>query len=350
MWALVYDDATKQVTVDKDWPKPEPGPGEALIRVRRAAVCSTDLEITKGYVPGFRQPLGHEFVGVVSSCGSRPDLVGRRVVGEINCNCAGFTCADAIFQRNHAPGRTVLGIINKDGCMAQYLTLPAVNLHVVPDSLSDAEAAFCEPLAAACRIVEQGLVERGPGAEQRVAVLGDGKLGLLVAQVLALEAPGRVSLFGRHEANMALVSGLKEWEVAGASLATDREGQFDLVVEATGSSGGISAALSLTRPMGTLVLKSTVSLKDPSQPQWAAIANDIVVNEKTLVGSRCGPVDAALSAMERHPEVRKLLAGMLHKELPMAAAGGAIEAARGRGVLKVQIVFPGQEHPELEEL
>ena len=354
-----------------------------------------DLEITRGYVPGFRHVLGHEFVGRVERCGTQPELVGRRVVGEINCNDARFCCADAVFQRNHAPGRSVLvslrvtgrgmipirvqprpraqrervvvcalmpqvddqklaspthkgggvfthrirrcppslahtqGIINKDGCLAEYLTLPAANLHLVPDALTDAEAAFAEPLAAACRILEQGLPV--PGSD--VAVIGDGKLGLLVAAVLVASASTaaaaaaastggdgggggscRVTLLGRHQAKMALVEGLHASvllptaapvaavAVEASSDATPPqaevapppsdplsalEGRFPLVVEASGSPHGVLAALRLTRPMGTLLLKSTVSVDSEKGVQWAQVANDIVVNEKILLGSRC---------------------------------------------------------------
>jgi threonine dehydrogenase-like Zn-dependent dehydrogenase len=253
--------------------------------------------------------------------------------------------------------------------------MPHSNFHVVPDELTDAEAAFCEPVAAACRIVEQGLVLRAGGnsggdgcsssgvgggnknnssnnagqeAPQKIAVLGDGKLGLLCAQVLALEAgPGRVTLFGRHEEKMALVDGVSERVVvpkdsadALAKLHADYGGAFDLVVEATGASGGVTTALALTRPMGTVVLKSTVSLADKTQPQWAALANDIVVAEKKIVGSRCGPMDTALSLMARHAPLRRLLNAMLSEQLPARSRGGeAVALASVKGTLKVQVVF-----------
>ncbi|KAF6262538.1 GroES-like protein [Scenedesmus sp. NREL 46B-D3] len=307
MQALVFDQASNTLKLEEACTKPTPGPDDALIRVHRAGICATDIEITRGYVPGYCGTLGHEFVGSVEACSSRPELVGQRVVGEINCNDVGYSCADAVHQRNHAPGRSVLGIINRDGCMAQWLVLPARNLLVVPASLGDELAVFCEPLAAACRILEQGLLLED--SSQRVAVVGDGRLGLLIAQVLALRAP------------------------AGAC------GRFHLVVEASGSASSIRTALALTRALGTLVLKTTVSLDDPAMPGWSELANDIVVNEKTLVGSRCGPMDVALAMMEQHEELQQLLAAMIHKQLPLSQGVAAMTLAQTKGVLKVQLVM-----------
>jgi hypothetical protein len=195
MRALRYDDGAGRVYLAADAPVPAPGDGEALIRVLRAGVCATDLEITRGYVPGYHLTLCHEFVGTVAACASRPELLGARVVGEINCGGARCGC-DAVFDRNHAPGRTVLGIIGRDGAAAEFLTLPADNLRRVPDGLSDAEACFAEPLAAACRVAEQGLLA-GVGA---IAVVGDGKLGLLLAQALAEQAPGKARRFLSQQA------------------------------------------------------------------------------------------------------------------------------------------------------
>ncbi|WIA29344.1 hypothetical protein OEZ86_011849 [Tetradesmus obliquus] len=336
MQALVYDQASNTLKLEEDYPKPTPAPDEALIRVHRAGICATDIEITRGYVPGYSGVLGHEFVGSVVACSSSPQLVGQRVVGEINCNDGGFSCADAVYQRNHAPGRSVLGIISRDGCMAQWLALPARNLLPVPDSLSDDLAVFCEPLAAACRILEQGLLLQD--SSQQVAVVGDGRLGLLIAQVLALKAPGRVTHFGRHADKMALVTGTAAQVVVNEATAAEHAGAFHLVVEASGSASSIRTALALTRAMGTLVLKTTVSLHDPAMPGWSELANDIVVNEKTLVGSRCGPMDVALSMMQQHQELRQLLAAMTHKQLPLSQGVEAMALAQTKGVLKVQLV------------
>ncbi|KAG2493211.1 hypothetical protein HYH03_008631 [Edaphochlamys debaryana] len=417
MKALTFNHATGKVALETSRPVPTPGPGEVLIRVLRAGICSTDLQIVRGYVPGFNGVLGHEFVGVadvaagpkggeaaageplplplldpVSSANAAALArfpVGSRVVGEINCNDGRYTCADAIFQRNHAPGRSVLGIIGRDGCLAEYCTLPASNLHAVPPGLSDGEALFAEPLAAACRVVEQGL-PRCPSSD-RVAVIGDGKLGLLVAAVLSRHVASaggpRVTLVGRHADKMALVRGKLDKVLSegdGSALAARLAGQFDLVVEASGSAGGIRTALALTRPMGTVLLKSTVSTQSPQPtpppptepsgdgaaapeapgpegpaaaapdaaaccsapaatppppPSWAEITNDIVVNEKVLVGSRCGPFPAALSLMARDEPLRGLLRGAVAAELPLAEGEAALELAGRRGVLKVQVVM-----------
>lgn len=341
MKALLFDDTRQELRLLTDYPKPVAGDREALIKVLRAGICSTDLEITRGYVPGFHNVLGHEFVGVVEECSVRSDLVGQRVVGEINCNIGNFTCADAIFTRNHAPGRSVLGIIGKDGCMAQYITLPVSNLHVVPDELSDEEACYAEPLAAACRITEQGLVKSG----SRVAVIGDGKLGLLVAQVLVVQYGGEceITLFGRHANKMALVQGVQGVQVVESGLDESLAGQFDLCVEASGSSLGIELALKITRPLGTLVLKSTTSLKDPNMPGWSRIANDIVVNEKVLVGSRCGPIDQSLDMMVRHKPVRRLLHAMTSRVMPLVKGVQAMEVAATKGVIKVQLLCCEEE-------
>eukprot|EP00882_Tetradesmus_deserticola_P005131 GHRQ01005404.1.p1 GENE.GHRQ01005404.1~~GHRQ01005404.1.p1 ORF type:complete len:357 (+),score=130.25 GHRQ01005404.1:487-1557(+) len=337
MQALVYDQASDTLNLEEAWAKPTPGPEDALIRVHRAGICATDIEVTRGYVPGYHGVLGHEFVGRVERCSSRPELQGQRVVGEINCNDGGFSCADAAYQRNHAPGRSVLGIINRDGCMSQWLVLPARNLLTVPSSLADELAVFCEPLAAACRILEQGLLQQD--GRQQVAVVGDGRLGLLIAQVLALRAPGRVTHFGRHADKMALVSGTAAQVVVTEATAAEHAGAFHLVVEASGSASSIRTALALTRPTGTLVLKTTVSLHDPAMPGWSELANDIVVNEKTLVGSRCGPMDVALAMMEQHEELQQLLAAMIHKQLPLSQGVEAMALAQTKGVLKVQLVM-----------
>jgi threonine dehydrogenase-like Zn-dependent dehydrogenase len=194
----------------------------------------------------------HEFVGIVEACDAAPALVGARVVGEINCNDARHADADAIAQRNHAPGRSVLGIIGRDGCFAQFCALPASNLLRVPQALTDAQAAFAEPLAAACRLLEQQLLDPEPQSRQTVAVLGDGRLGLLIAAVAALHAPGRVTHFGRHEAKLGLVKGTAARIIVGADTAARYAGTFDLVVEASGACQGWNTALH-----GSLLFAST---------------------------------------------------------------------------------------------
>ncbi|GAB4815433.1 hypothetical protein N2152v2_002479 [Parachlorella kessleri] len=314
-------------------PIPEPQGTDALIKVKRAAICSTDLEILRGYVPGYNQVLGHEFVGVVDRCDSNPALVGQRVVGEINCRTEPCTHPDPIFVRNHAARRVVLGIIGKDGTLAEYCTLPAENLLVVPEELTDQEACFAEPLAAACRIVEQQVLSPG----DKVAVIGDGKLGLLIAQLLVCQGYS-VTHLGRHERKLALVEGSTR-HVVGDTTAKELAEGFDVVVEATGSSQGIRLALAVTRPLGTIVLKSTCSMVgDTQMPPWSEIGNDVVVQEKRIVGSRCGPFQPALDAM-REPRILQLLSRMVDAVLPIEQGLEALERAQQKGTLKVQVTM-----------
>lgn len=264
-------------------PKPKPEPGFALIRVLRAGICNTDLEILQGYM-GFTGVLGHEFVGVVEEIeGDLDDLtrqkwIGKRVCGDINVGCATcHVCQDteqldslcSKMSRNHCPNRTVLGILNRNGTMAEYLTLPLRNLHLVPEDIPDEVAVFAEPLAAACRIPEQGLVRYDMSRPDKVAILGDGKLGLMIAEVLGREhsrhnLPDDIKpvLFGKHQHKLDLVkeSGVEckyvsecrdEKSFNGISAA--HAGKYDVVVDATGSPEGFSLAAGICRPMGTLV-------------------------------------------------------------------------------------------------
>ena len=237
-----------------------------------------------------------------------------------------------------------MGIIGREGCLAEYVTLPIKNLHLVPDELDDTAAAFCEPLAAACRILEQGLPL--PGSE--VCVVGDGKLGLLCAQVLAshsAETNVKVTLIGRHLEKISLISGLYESYVvpSGGLIPDHLKSKFHMVVEATGSSDGINTALSLTKPMGCMVLKTTVSsawTSESSRPPvlFSDLCNDIVVNEKTLVGSRCGPMDMALGLMTKKAEIQSLLVKMVHhQQFGIDEGVEAINTAAKKGVMKVQL-------------
>ena len=321
---------------------PKPSQSEALIMISRAGCCSTDFQIIDGYVPGFNHTLGHEFVGVVVESPSDPSLINRRVVGEINCKCAECHHPDPIFRRNHAPERVVLGIIAKDGCMAEYCTLPIENLHLVPDDVSDAEACFAEPLAAACRVAEQGLIR----PNDNIAVIGDGKLGLLVAHAIATSSPSSssppaVTCFGRHQNKLDLLTSVGvTGTVVSETTATDYAGKFDVVIEASGSPQGILLALALTPPLGTIVQKSTCStvIKDPKTVlTWSAVANDVVVNEKTIIGSRCGPFPPALE-MLRRPETKILVKAMVSAALPLEDGVKAIEEAQKKGAIKVQLI------------
>jgi threonine dehydrogenase-like Zn-dependent dehydrogenase len=256
-------------------------PDECLLRVSLAGICGTDLEILAGYA-GFTGVLGHEFVGIVEHA---PDAdaswIGRRVVGEINIGCGSCRfCRDGV--KEHCTSRTVLGIRGRDGAFADYVSLPAVNLHAVPDTVSDEAAVFVEPLAAACRVLEQ---LPGPPTSIDAAVVGDGRLGLLVSQVL-VRSGARVTIFGRHEDKLRLA---RNW--GADTIRESSRPKFDVVVEATGRPAGLDAALSLVRPRGTIVLKSTIHGTAPIS------TTPIVVDEVTLIGSRCGPFSKALDLL-----------------------------------------------------
>lgn len=279
MRALLFDG---QLRLAADYPEPRLVPGEALIRPHLAGICNTDLEITRGYM-GFRGVLGHEFVGTVVACADAT-WVGRRVVGEINAAClACSTCLRG--DPTHCPNRTTLGIDRRDGAMAELLALPIHCLHAVPDAVCDEAAVFVEPLAAALEILEQCHLRPG----ERVAVVGDGKLGALIVQVLRLTGCELV-LVGRHPERWALFrrQGVR------CMRAEELDGlQFDLVVDATGQPAGLATARALVRPRGRLVLKSTFYA--PSELNLTML----VVDEVTLVGSRCGPFAPALRLLER---------------------------------------------------
>ncbi|HLV99159.1 MAG TPA: alcohol dehydrogenase catalytic domain-containing protein [Ktedonobacterales bacterium] len=303
-----------------DYPRPELLPGEALIRVLRAGICNTDLELQQGYKGGFEGVPGHEFVGQVEGCAGQPELIGRRVVGEINLSCG-------VCQRcrqgmpTHCERRRVLGILNKDGAFAEYLTLPVENLHLVPDALSDAEAVFVEPLAACFEILEQVQIRPTSTA----LVLGDGKLGLLAAQVLRLTG-AQVTLRGRHPEKLALARSLGIDAVH--DDAAPHPAASDLVVECTGSAAGLELARQLVRPRGTIVLKSTVA-----QPAVIDLA-PFVVDEITVVGSRCGPFEPALRALA-HRQVN--VAPLLGATYPLNQGVEAFARAAEHGMLKVQL-------------
>ncbi|MCL5256916.1 MAG: alcohol dehydrogenase catalytic domain-containing protein [Chloroflexi bacterium] len=259
-----------------------PGPGEALVRVVLAGICNTDLEIVRGYM-GFRGIPGHEFLGIVEQAPD-PEWIGRRVVGEINCPCGNCpNCRQGLG--NHCSHRTVLGIAGRDGAFAEYLALPIGNLHEVPPEISDQQACFVEPLAAACRILDQIHIR----PVDRVIVLGDGKLGLLAAQVMSLTGASVLAI-GKHRSKLAVLHRLG----IPTCLAGEYDGgKADVVVECTGSAAGLQAAQSMVKETGTIVLKSTF------QGEGAFQQSQIVVDEVRLVGSRCGPFPAALRLLKR---------------------------------------------------
>jgi len=259
--------------------------GECLIRVRMAGICGTDLQLLEGYAD-FRGIPGHEFVGVVDSVLSRDDgaWVGKRVVGEINIGCGRCErCAAGI--KEHCVSRTVVGIRHHDGAFAEFVSLPASNLHQVPDAVDDEAAVFVEPIAAACRILEQIAIDD----RARVAVVGDGRLGLLAAQVLKTATPD-VTVFGRHERKLQIgrTLGLTTERSDAPISSSDR---FDVVVDATGRPEGMRRALELVRSRGTVVMKSTFHGEAPIA-SWP-----IVVDEVTIVGSRCGPFRPAVALL-----------------------------------------------------
>lgn len=277
MRAVVFDNELKLVT---DYAKPIPKKSEALIRVTMAGICNTDYEITKGYM-GYKGILGHEFVGVVEEInGNDKSLLGKRVVGEINCGCGNCEWCHQGLER-HCPNRQTLGIWQKDGCFSEYLTMPLDTLLEVPQNVPDEQAVFVEPLAAALEILEQIHIQ----PIQKVIVLGDGKLGLTIA--LALSASNLdVLLVGKHQnkLDIAQKQGVKTKLLSDFEIKKD----YDFVVEATGSISGFETALNLTKPRGTLVLKSTVAATKEFN------LAPIVIDEIRVQGSRCGQFAPAL--------------------------------------------------------
>ena len=258
-------------------------PDEALVRVLLSGICNTDLEVVRGY-GDFNGTIGHEFVGLVEESNDRK-LVGRRVVGEINAGCGKCDQCRAGDTR-HCASRTVLGIVGRDGAHAEFLQLPTVNLLPVPDDIPDEHAVFTEPLAAACGILERVKISDS----DRVAVIGDGKLGILCAQVVALTgAP--VLLVGKHSSKLRIAE-RRGIETARPKDVTKRARQFDIVVEASGSASGFDLALQLLRPLGQLVLKSTF------HGTTELDASRIVVDEISIVGSRCGRFGPALDLLK----------------------------------------------------
>jgi len=305
----------------------------ALVWVRLAGICNTDVELLQGYYD-FRGIPGHEFVGEVAevqgvSAAVRKKWLGKRVCGEINISCAALGrrpvcdfCKKGL--KSHCAKRTVLGIIGHPGTYAEYVALPIENLHAVPEGVSDEEAVFVEPLAAACEILEQVEVRRFKAA----AVLGDGKLAQLIARVLRTEIP-RVVMYGKHENKLALArkAGIQTKKVRGdaSDLRRTKEG-YSLVVEATGSPSGLALAQQMTEPRGTLVLKSTFHGAS-SVEMWP-----IVVKEINMIGSRCGPFDKAI-ALLRSGKVDPR--PMITRTFPLQEASKAIAFAQRPGVLKV---------------
>ncbi len=319
MKAIVFDNGLK---LDNNYPKPSPKAGEALIRVTLAGICNTDYEITKGYM-GYQGILGHEFVGIVEDInGEDKSLLGKRVVAEISYGCENPNC-EWCAQKNyrHCPNRHTLGIWKKDGCFAEYLTMPTNVLFEVPENVTDEQAVFVEPLAAACEITEQLHIE--PMA--KVLVLGDGKLGLTTA--LALNALNLdVLLVGKHENKLAIASaqGVKTQLLS----SFKQEKIYNVVVEATGTASGFEMSMALTKPRGVLVLKSTVA--SGKELNLAPI----VIDEITVLGSRCGQFPPALRLLKNNRiDFKPFISGVY----PIDQAIEAFEANKSKENLKILI-------------
>jgi alcohol dehydrogenase len=313
MRALVFD---KTLSFDPRRPEPLPGDGDSLLRVRQAGICATDLEIIKGYM-GFRGVLGHEFVGDVVSSPDK-DLVGQRVCGEINVVCGRCDlCLSGLST--HCRARSVLGILNHDGAFAEFVRLPVLNLHALPRTVDDDQAVFVEPLAAAFQVLKQIQLDN----RKWVTVLGDGRLGLLVAQVLRnVGCPVRV--IGKHPDKLGLC---EKWQIRSRPLAdiTPRHDQ-DVVVDCTGSAAGFEIAMQMVRPRGTIVLKSTAASGK------AMNLAPLVIDEINVVGSRCGPFREAIRALaEKQVDVVSLI----HRRMKLEQGVEAMDLAARPGVLKV---------------
>lgn len=315
MKAVIFDETLKYV---EDYEKPTPKQGEALIKVTYGGVCNTDKEITKGYM-GYKGILGHEFTGVVEEINDEDQtLLGKRVVGEINLGCKNCEWCAKDLER-HCPNRSTLGILAKDGCFAEYVTLPLSNLIEIPENVPDEQAVFVEPLAAGLEILEQMHIQPC----QKVMVLGDGKLGLLTA--LALNACGLdVLIVGKHQNKLDIAKnqGVKTQLLSEFEQAP----KFDVVVEATGSITGFETSVNCVKPRGTLVLKSTIAASKELN------LAPIVINEITILGSRCGRFE---------PAMRLIASGkidfsqMISKISPIEQAINAFDANNAKDTIKI---------------
>ncbi len=304
-----------------DLPLPVPGPGEALVRVRLAGICATDLELKLGYYPFSGVP-GHEFVGEIVAAPDPPWRAGQRVVGEINLPCR--DCAQCRAQRgNHCERRRVLGIHGHDGAFAEFLVLPLANLHPVPDAIPDEAAVFCEPLAAALRIQAQRPIHPG----ERVLLVGAGRLGQLIALSLA-GGHGELQVVARHPRQRALLEANRIAWIGEDEVA---EGAWDLVIEASGTLAGFDLARRALRAAGTLILKSTYTGRAEIN------LSRLVVDEITLIGSRCGPFGPALERLRQGLDPRPLIDG----RYPLDQAVEAFAQAARPGTLKILIECGG---------
>lgn len=314
MRAVMFDGELKFV---RDYPVPEVPPRWARIRVQKAGICKTDMELMKGY-EDFKGILGHEFIGKVDQCDDDLNWMDKRVTGEINVACGQCDWGARDLGR-HCPNRMVLGILNHDGCMADYCVLPIVNLVELPSALPDDRAILIEPLSAACEILEQ-LELNG---SERAVVLGDGRLGTLCAWALATIVSD-VTIVGRHAKKLELA----KWRELKTAIGSDNVAHgADIIVEATGSDSGINEAMSICRPRGTIVLKSTIAF------QSGLNLAPIVVNELTVIGSRCGRFKDGLRMLQSYPDMP--IERLITARYPVEQSAEAFKRATQPDALKV---------------
>ncbi len=315
MKAIVFDNELK---LDKNYPIPKRNKGEVLIRPLLLGICNTDEEITKGYM-GYKGVLGHEFVGVVEEADDK-NLIGKRVVGEINLGCNNcIDCANRL--QRHCKNRQTLGIFNKDGCFSEFFTLPYENLLIIPDNVKDEVAVFIEPLAAANEIFEQIHIK----PDDKVLLLGDGKLGLSISLILGLMNVDFVHV-GKHENKLEISKSFGAKTRLLSEIKDTEYKTYDIVIEATGSKGGFETSINLVRPRGTLILKSTIAAKEGLN------LAPVVVDEITIIGSRCGQFAPVLRMMKKGLiNTEKLIS----KILPFDEALKGFELNRSKDVIKV---------------
>ncbi len=322
MKALVFDNELK---LDKNYPMPKVKDNEVLIKTSLVGICNTDYEITKGYM-GYKGVLGHEFVGVVVEVGSNVDknLINKRVVGEINCACGVCEYCKKDLQR-HCPNRQTLGIWQKDGCFSEYFTLPKENVIEISDNIDDKTAVFTEPLAAAYEIIEQIHIK----PHSKVAILGDGKLGLCISLVFNALNIDYVHI-GKHSEKLEISKKLGAKTKLLDELTDNDKKSFDVVIEATGSVGGFETSVSLVKPRGILVLKSTISAKEGLN------LAGVVVDEITIVGSRCGQFRPLLRLLENKKiDVTPLIDGVFEVD----NFENAFEKNAQKNTLKILVKF-----------
>lgn len=312
MKAAVFDG--KNMNFQENYP--QSNSEEALVKITLAGICGTDLEILDGYMD-YHGILGHEFVGVVIKSANK-DLIGKRVVGEINVGCGKCESCENGMER-HCPNRTVLGILHRNGAFAEFLSLPEKNLYVIPDNITDEQAVFVEPLAAAFEIIEQVQLNNN----WKIAIVGDGRLAQLIANVLKLHC-SNIVCFGRHKNKLANLQKLGINTKIG--ITSSDEHQFDLVVEATGNNSGFADTMKLVKPRGTVILKSTVASRENLDLTPA------IINEITLVGSRCGKFKPAIEALSSK---KVSVDNLIDSTFPLEKYLEAIQHAKKPDTLKV---------------